>query len=161
MVWAAARGKQNSTGMIAPVKQVLPRHRGMFQSRGFSGTVPVAMPPRLKVAQELRPVGFGLADEDYVRVRLRLIGHQSHMRSAQYDRNSPLPEAVCHGIDVRRTRGVEGNRHQVCWHTEIDRPDYLIDMEHSPMRRYEGGQIRHGDLLKVQDTGTPYLLDFG
>jgi len=106
-------------------------------------------------------MGFGLTDEDYVCVRLRLIGHQSHMRSAQYDWNSPLAEAGCHGINVRRTRRVESNRHQVCWHTEIDRPDYLIDMEHSPMRRYEGGQIRHGNLLKVQHTGTPYLQDFG
>jgi len=103
---------------------------------------------------------FSLTDEDYVRVRLCLIGHQSHMRSSQYDRNSPLPEAVCHGIDVSRTRGVEGNRHQVCLHTEIDRSHYLIDMEYSPMRRREGGQIRHGDLLKVQHTGPPYLLDF-
>src|SRR5208282_1109258 len=77
LIWAAARGKQNSTRMIAPVKQVLPRHRGLFQGRGFSGTVPVAVPPRVKVAQELRPVKFSLTDEDYVPVRLCLIGHQS------------------------------------------------------------------------------------
>src|SRR5664279_4288133 len=37
-VRTAARSKQNSTRMIAPLKQVLPRHRGIFQSRGFSGT---------------------------------------------------------------------------------------------------------------------------
>jgi len=160
-VWAAARGKQNSTRMIAPMKQILPRHRGMFQSRGLSGTVPVGMPPRVKVAQELRPVGFSLTDEDYVCMRLRLIWHQSHMRSTQYHRNSPLPEPVCHGIDVRRTRGMESNRHQVRLQTEIDRPHHLIDMEHSPMRRCEGGKIRHGDLLEVQHTGAPYLLDLG
>jgi len=97
------------------------------------------MLPRVKVAQELRPVGFSLSDEDYIRVRLRLIGHQSHMWSPQYDRNSPLPEPVCHGIDVSRTRGVEGNRYQVRWQTEIDRLHHLIDMEHSPTGRCEGG----------------------
>src|SRR5208282_4593241 len=80
MVWAAARGKQDSIRMVAPVKQIFPRHRGVFQSWGFSGTVPLAMPPRVKVAQELRPVGFSLTDEDYVRMRLRLIWHQSYMR---------------------------------------------------------------------------------
>jgi hypothetical protein len=96
------------------------------------------MAPCFKVAQELRPMGFGLTDEDYVRVRLRLIGHESHMRSSKHDRNSPLPETVCHGVDMRRTRGVEGNRNQICWHIEIDRPDYLVDVEYSPMRRHEG-----------------------
>ncbi len=82
---------------------------------------------------------FSLTDEDYVRVRLCLIRHQSHMRSSQYDRSSAPTEPVCHGIDVRRTRGMEGNRHQVCLGTEIDRLRHLIDMEHSPMRRREGG----------------------
>src|SRR5271169_3597685 len=135
--------------MIAPAKQILPRHRGMFETRRISGTVSVAIPPLLKVAQELRPVGFRLTDEDYVRVRLGLIRHESHMRSSEYDRNSPLPEAVCHGIDVRRARGVEGNCRQVCLHAEIDLPNYLVDVQHSPMRRCEGRQIRHGDLLKV------------
>ncbi len=117
------------------------------------------MPPRVKVAQELRPVGFSLPDEDHVRVRLRLIRHQSHMRSTQYHRNSPLPEPGCQGIRVRRTRGMEGNRHQVRLHPEIDRPHRLIDVEHRPMWRCEGGKIRHGDLLEVQDTRTPYPLD--
>src|SRR5450756_335800 len=40
-VWAAARGKQYSIRMVAPVKQIFPRHRGVFQSWGFSGTVPL------------------------------------------------------------------------------------------------------------------------
>jgi hypothetical protein len=125
--------------MIAPVKQVFPRHRGMFQGRGLSGTVPVAVPPRVKVAQELRPVRFGLTDKDYVCVRLCLIGQQSDVWSSQYDRNSPLPEPVCHGVNVRRARGMKGNRHQVRLQTEIDRPRHLVDMEHSPMRWRKGG----------------------
>ena len=83
------------------------------------------------------------------------------MRSAQHDRNSTLPEPVCHAINVWRARGVEGNRHKVRLHTEIDRLHYLIDMDHSPVRWCKGRKIRHGDLLKVQDTGTPYLLNFG
>ena len=99
--------------MVAPVKQVFPRHRGVFETWGFSGTVPLAMAPRFKFAQELRPVGFGLADEDHVRVRLCFIGHQSYMGSTQDHRSSPLPELVCHGIRVRRTRGMKGNRYQV------------------------------------------------
>src|ERR1700693_5251145 len=45
LIGAAPRATQNRTRMSAPVKQVLPRHRGMFQSRGCSGPVPVAMPP--------------------------------------------------------------------------------------------------------------------
>src|ERR1035438_6541166 len=68
IVRAAARGKQDSTRMIAPVKQVFPRHRGVFQTWGFSGTVPLAMAPRFKFAQELGPVGFGPADEDHIRM---------------------------------------------------------------------------------------------
>jgi hypothetical protein len=97
------------------------------------------MPSHLKVAQELRPVGFGLTDEDYVRVQLCFIGHQSHMRSPQYDRDSPLLEPVCHGIDVRRARGMKGNRDQIGVCCEIDRLDRLIDMQDRPMRRHEGG----------------------
>jgi hypothetical protein len=84
-------------------------------------------------------VGFGLTDKDYIRMRLCLIGHQSYMRSSQYDRNSALPKPVCHSIDVRRAWSVEGNRNEICLHAEIDRPHYLIDMEHSPMGRCEGG----------------------
>src|ERR1039457_1319164 len=61
-VRTAARGKQNSSRVIAPVKQVFPRHGSMFQTRGFRGTVLVAIPSGIKVAQELRPVGFGLTD---------------------------------------------------------------------------------------------------
>src|ERR1035441_2575302 len=86
IVRTAARGKQNSSRVIAPVKQVFPRHGSMFQTRGFRGTVLVAIPSGIKVAQELRPLGFGLTDKDYVRMRLCLIGHQSYMRSSQYDR---------------------------------------------------------------------------
>jgi len=125
--------------MIAPVKQVLTRHRGMFQRRGGRGTVPMAMAPRFKVAQELWPVGFSFTDEDYIRVRLRFIRHQSDMWSAQNHRNSPLPEPVCHGVDMRCTRGMKGNRDQIGLHSEIDRLHCLIDMEHCPMRRNEGG----------------------
>jgi hypothetical protein len=34
---------------------------------------------------------------------------------------------------------MEGNRNEICLHAEIDRPHDLIDMEHSPMGRCEGG----------------------
>ena len=45
------------------------------------------MAPGFKVAQELGPVGFSFADENYIRVRLRFIRHQSDMGSAQNHRN--------------------------------------------------------------------------
>ena len=90
-VRAAARGKEDSAGMVAPVKQVFPRHGSLFQGWGFSGTVALPMPSRLEVLQELRPVGFSLPDEDHVRVRLRLVWHQSHMRPTQHHWNPPLP----------------------------------------------------------------------
>jgi hypothetical protein len=32
-------------------------------------------------------------------------------------------------------------------------------MKDRPMGRHKGSQIRHGDLLKVQDTRAPHLLD--
>ncbi len=118
------------------------------------------MASRFKFAEELWPVGFGLADEDHVRMRLRLIGHQGYMGSAQDHRSSPPPELVCHGIDVRCTRGMKSNRHQVHEHLKIHRPHNLIDMDYRPMRRYEGGKIRHCDLLEVQNATTPYPLDF-
>ena len=126
---------------------------------GGSGTVALAVSPRLEVRQELRPVGFGFPDEDHVRVRLRLVGHQSHMRPAQHHRNPPLPEPGGQGISVGRPRSVEGDRHQIRWRLEIDRPHRLIDMEHRPVGRREGGQIRHGDLLEVQDPRPPHPPD--
>jgi hypothetical protein len=67
--------------MVATVKQVFPRHRDMLQSWRFRGTVPPAMPPRLKLTQELRPVGFRLPDENHIRVRLRLVWQQGYMGS--------------------------------------------------------------------------------
>src|ERR1019366_8332687 len=87
-VRAAARGKQNSTGMIAAMKQVLARHRRMFQRRRVGGTVPGAMAARFEVAQELRPGGFSFADEDYVPVGLRFVRHQRHSMSRQNHRNT-------------------------------------------------------------------------
>jgi hypothetical protein len=54
---------------------------------------------------------------------------------------------------------MKGDGDQIGVQPEIDRLYCLIDMGNSPMRWNEGGQIRHGDLLKVQDAGTPYLLD--
>src|ERR1039458_10111263 len=113
----------------------------------------------LKVAQELRPGGLSFANEDNVCMRLRFVRYQSHMRSAQNHRNSPRPKAVCHGIHVRCTRSMKGNCDQVGLHFEIDWFHCLINMQHCPMRRNESGQIRHGDLLKVEDAGAPYLLD--
>ena len=118
------------------------------------------MAPSFKFAQELWPMGFSLAREDHVRVRLRLIGHQSYVRSTQDHRGPLLPELIRNGIGVRRTRGMKSNGHQVRAQPEIYRPHHLIDMDHRPPRRYEGGQIRHGDLLEVQDATTPYSLNF-
>jgi hypothetical protein len=113
------------------------------------------MAPRFKFAQELWPMGFSLAHEDHVRVRLRLIGHQSHMGSTQ-DHRAPLsPELIRDGIGVRRTRGMKGNGHQVDAQPEIYRPYHLIYMDHRPLRRCKGGKIRHGDLLEVQDATPP------
>ncbi len=104
-------------------------------------------------------MGFGFSDEDHVRVLLRFIWHQGYVRSAQHHRDSALPEAGCNVVGVRRTRRVESNRNQVRLRIEIDRRHRFIHMEHGPMGRHKGGQVRHCDLLEIQDAGPPHPLD--
>jgi hypothetical protein len=146
--------------MVAAVKQVFPRHRSLLQGWGLGGTVAPAMPPRLEVTEKLWPVGFGFPDENHVSVRLRFIRHQRHMRPTKHYRDSSPAEPGRHGIRMGCARGVKGDCRQVRPRREIDRSHRLIDMEHGPMWRREGGKIGHCDLLKVQDSGTPNFPDF-
>ena len=109
----------------------------------------VTMVSGLKLSEESLPVSFGFSDEDHVGVRLRFIGHQGDMRSAQCHRCSTLSEPGGQGIGVRGTGRVECDRHQISRRIEIDRFHRFIHVKHGPMKRHEGGEIGHGDLLEV------------
>ena len=158
---ATARREQNAVRMVATMKQVVPRDRSLIEGRGFEAAVACAVPPGFELRQELRPFPLGFSDKDHVGVRLRFIGHQGDVRSAQRHRDSALPKAGCHLVDVRRAGSVERDRNQVCRGVKVDRFHNFVDMAHRPMRRHKCGQVRHGDLLKVQDAVAPRALRHG
>jgi hypothetical protein len=156
-----ARREQNSVRMVVTMKQVVPRHRSLIEGRGFEAAVACAVPPGFKFRQELRPFPLGFSDKDHVGVRLRLIGHQGDVRSAQRHGDSALPKAGRHLVGVRRAGSVERDRNQVCRVAEVDRFHDFVDMADGPVGRHKCGQVRHGDLLKVQDSVAPRALRHG
>jgi hypothetical protein len=46
---------------------------------------------------------------------------------------------------------MEGNSNQVGLGTQINRTDLLIDMFHLPVRRRQRCQVRHGNLLEIEE----------
>jgi hypothetical protein len=46
---------------------------------------------------------------------------------------------------------VKGNSNHVRGHVPVDGFGFFIDVHHIPVSRNSGGQIRHGDLLKIED----------
>ncbi len=96
---------------------------------------------------------FGFADENHIRVRLSFFRQKSDVRPTHRHRDSALAEASREFIGVCRAGRVEGDRYQVCICAEIDRFDRFVRVKHGPMGRRERRQIRHGDLLEVQNAG--------
>ncbi len=160
-MFAAAGGEKNSRGVIAPLKEIFARRRDIFQAGRFAAGIAIAVLPEFKIVEELRPVGFGFADEDDIGMDLRLIREQGYVWAPQHHRNSATPKLVCHAICVRGTRRVEGDGNQIGSGCEIDRFYGLIDVEYVPMRGNEGCQIRHGDLLEIENARTAHPLHLG
>ena len=105
----AAGGKQNSGGVVAPMKEVLPRCRGFVQGRRLKTVVAPGVTSSLKLCQESRPLQFGFSDEDHIRVHLRLVRHQGYVRPTHGHRDSALAEASGKIVGVRRAGGMKGD----------------------------------------------------
>jgi hypothetical protein len=54
---------------------------------------------------------------------------------------------------------MERDRHEVHSRVEINRLLRFIYMKHGPVARHESREVRHGDLLKVQDSRPPNALN--
>ena len=56
---------------------------------------------------------------------------------------------------------MESQSYDIRFEVPIDLPHLFIDVHHLPMRRDPGSQIRHGDLLEVENSRPSNLSDPG
>ena len=105
------------------------------QVRHGVGTVDFLQPAGLDVLQHPGPKPFGVADDDGVEMRGRLLGAERGMKTAGDDNLAPAAEFG--GDLVRPGRQGRHKRHadHVAGHVEIERLDVFVAEGHFVFRR--------------------------
>ena len=86
-------------------------------------------------------------------------GQQCDVRAAQNHRDAPGLEPACDLVRVMGARRMKGDPYQVNIRGKIHRANLFIHMAHLPAFRNQRCQVRHGDLLEVQETRPADLAD--
>src|ERR1019366_6131128 len=79
------------------------------------------------------------------------------MRTAHRDTDSPRPKARGNVIGMKSAGRMKGNSNHIRGHVPVDILGFLIDVNHIPMPGNSGGQIGHGNLLKIEDPRPSHL----
>ncbi len=82
------------------------------------------------------------------------------MRAAHDDAYTSRPEPAGEAVSVISTRRVKGDADDIRLIRPVDVFGLFIDMRHLPTGRNLGCQIRHGDLLEIQEPRSSHFADF-
>ena len=82
------------------------------------------------------------------------------MRAAHDHADASRPEAHGKVISVISAGCVKGNGDDIDFNIAVDGFGLFVDVNYVPTWRNPGGQIRHGDLLKVEDARSAHRANF-
>jgi hypothetical protein len=80
-----------------------------------------------------------------------LLRQQRHVRAAHYHARASRPESGRKTVGVISARRVKSNAHDIGSLRPVDVFGLFIDVRYLPIGRSPGSQIRHGNLLEIEE----------